>query len=87
MTPISGEAGLSSEPLARATKSILRRLLEIPAREGRDEKGGPRRKEVLLPSENPEVTDRAGRRNRLGAHLSQLPTSSMNNMSAKGTEV
>ena len=57
MTPISGEAGLGSKPLARVTKSILRRWLEMPAREGREEKGGPRRKEVLLYFENPKVTE------------------------------
>lgn len=56
MTPVSGNAGLGSKPPAGVTKSVLRKLLEMLTKEGRDEKGGPWRK-ALLYSENPEVTD------------------------------
>lgn len=54
--PTLGRAGLGSKPLARAIKSILRRLLEMPMRERMEEKGCTWRKEVLLSSENLEVT-------------------------------
>ena len=72
MTPVLGRAGPGRKPLARAMKSILKRLLEMPMREGMEEKGGPWRKEALLSSENLEVT-KVDPVTRLGVHVVQCP--------------